>query len=278
MWRPGERAATCAMATFIEARRADGVLLPYADDPKAFQALYAWSVADPASFWAALWRDSNVIADVDVHGRAWDDVVIGLERMAPPDPVIGPSWFPGARLNFAENLLRRSDDELAIVAWGEGGRRSARTWRELSRDVASVAASFRRLGVQSGDRVAAWMPNIPETIIAMLAAASLGAVFTSCSPDFGVDGIVDRFGQTEPVVLLYCDAYTYGGKIHSCVDRMRELLPRLPSVRHVVRVHVDGAGEMPGDARAVDWEELVQGRGDALRFDRVAFDHPLYIL
>ena len=161
-----------------------------------------------------MWRDAGVIADVRPDGSAWDDVLIGADRMAPPDPALGPRWFTGARLNFAENLLRHDDDGDAIIAWDERGRTSrTKLAGTAARSRPQLAAGLRALGVGAGDRVAGWLPNIPETIVAMLATASLGAVWTSCSPDFGVDGIVDRFGQTEPVVLFFCDGYRYAGKV-----------------------------------------------------------------
>ena len=143
----------------------------------------------------------------------WDEVVVGLDRMAPPDPELGPRWFPGARLNFAENLLRFDDEREALVFWNEQGRQRALTYRELGapRSPRSRPRS-RRDGVGAGDRVAGFLPNLPETVIAMLAAASLGAIWSSCSPDFGANGVLDRFGQIAPRVLIAADGYRYAGK------------------------------------------------------------------
>ncbi|HEY3934676.1 MAG TPA: acetoacetate--CoA ligase [Gemmatimonadales bacterium] len=280
IWRPDPgRAHDSQLARLIDRLRNRGVALPFDTDAKAFQAMHAWSIDHLEEFWAEVWRDGAVIADSGPDGIHWDQVVVGADRMAPPDPELGPRWFTGSRLNFAENLLRRDDDDPAIIAWGEGGPESTLTWRQLRRDVAQVAASLRDRGVEPGDRVAAWVPNIPETVVAMLAAASLGAIWTSCSPDFGVDSIVDRFGQTEPVVLIFCDGYRYAGRVHDCSARAAELLARLPSVRHAVMIDYTRTGTLPADSRAERWSALIDRQGDAeLRFTRLPFDHPLYIL
>jgi acetoacetyl-CoA synthetase len=280
VWRPDPaRAAASHIARFIADRRREGVDLLPADDPGAFAALHAWSITNREAFWAALWHDAAVIADTLDNGLSWDAVLIGGDRMTPPDPVAGPRWFSGARLNFAENLLRHDGDGPAIVAWDERGPLRTLSYGELSREVARVAAGLRALGVEPGQRVAGWLPNIPETIIAMLATASIGAVWTACSPDSGADAVVDRFGQTAPVVLLFCDAYQYGGKIHDCAGRVPELLERLPSVRHAIEIHYRGADTSTTDARLITWNAL--GRDTAnppLEFTRLSFDHPLYIL
>ena len=280
LWRPDPaRLRTSHLVQFIDRLRADGILPGVDPDADAFQSLYQWSVEHPELFWAAVWRDGGVIADVLPNGTTWDDVLIGGARMAPPDAVLGPKWFAGARLNFAENLLRQNGDGAAIIAWDERGRAGQRSWKQLRAEVARAASGLRRLGVGPGDRVAAWLPNIPETIVAMLATAALGAVWTSCSPDFGVDGIVDRFGQTEPVVLLFCDGYGYGGKVHDCVERAAELLPSLPSVRHAIMIHYLGADALPTDDRATRWTALLAAHpNEPLTFLRLPFDHPLYIL
>ncbi len=218
------------------------------------------------------------MADTRPDGTAWDHVLIGAERMAPPDPQAGPRWFAGAKLNFAENLLRRDDDGAAIVAWNELGPSSELSWRELRDVVGRVAEGLRELGVVAGDRVAGWLPNIPETIVAALATAAIGAVWTSCSPDFGIDGILDRFGQTEPTVLFFAAAYRYAGRIHDCTARARELLPRLPSVRHAVMIPHEDALAAPIDG-ATSWADFVGTTSTMLpTFERFPFDHPLYLL
>jgi acetoacetyl-CoA synthetase len=141
--------------------------------------------------------------------------------MAPPDPELGPKWFTGSRLNFAENLLRYDDDREALVFWNERGAQRRLTYRELNAHVARLASALRECGVGVGDRVAGFMPNLPETVIAMLATTSLGAIWSSCSPDFGVTGVLDRFGQIQPRVLFCADGYRYSGRDIDCLERVR---------------------------------------------------------
>jgi acetoacetyl-CoA synthetase len=220
-----------------------------------------------------------VIAD-ERDGRRWDEVVRGLDRMAPPHPELGPKWFVGSRLNFAENLLRFRDDRQAIVAWSEAGRQRSLTYADLAREVAMVADALRRSGIGVGDRVAAFMPNIPEAIIAMLATASLGALWSSCSPDFGVQGVLDRFGQIEPRILFCTDRYRYGGKEIDLRSRIAEIVERIPAVEQVVVVPYEGGdADASGIPRSSNWADFVRDTDTTtLEFERLAFDHPLYIL
>jgi len=198
--------------------------------------------------------------------------------MAPPDIDLGPRWFVGARINFAENLLRRRDGGHAIVFRDERGRRRALTFAELHARAGHVAGALTRAGVQPGDRVAGYLPNIPETIIAMLGAAWIGAVWSSCSPDFGVPAVLDRFGQIEPRVLVVADGYRYGGKDIDCRPRIREIVQSLPSVERTIVIpflHDDSAADgVPG---AIPWNEWAT-RDAAPPFTRLPFDHPLYIM
>ncbi len=245
--------------------------------------LYDWSVEEPEKFWPALWRFAGIVADERAGSAPWDAVLEHGERMAPPDPVLGPAWFRGARLNFAENLLRRRDDAEALVLWTERGAGRRLTFAELARDVAAFAGFLRRAGVGPGDRVAGFVPNIPEAVIAMLASASLGALWSSCSPDFGAAGVLDRFGQIAPKVLVCADGYLYSGKRIDCLQRVREFLPTLPSVEHVVVVpHLPEDVAPPDPAsvpKALTWRDALDaGRDDQLQFTRLPFDHPLYIM
>jgi acetoacetyl-CoA synthetase len=244
-------------------------------------ALYDWSVAEPERFWEAMWHFGGVIADRRNDGSQWDEILVGAGRMAPPDPLLGPRWFTGSRLNFAENLLRRRDDGLAVVSWTEAGPGRALTFAELADAVAHFAGFLRRAGVEQGDRVAGFVPNMPEAIVAMLAAASIGALWSSCSPDFGAAGVLDRFGQIAPKVLITADRYVYNGKTIDCLERVREFLPHLPSVSQVVVVPHGRHGELEAAlARPyVAWTDALRaGDGDPLRFARLPFDHPLYIM
>ncbi len=196
--------------------------------------------SSPDQFWRALWDTAEIVGD------SGDVVVEHLDRMP------GARWFPNARINYAENLLRRSDDAVALIYRDESGNRDSLTFADLSTRVKSVAAHLRDLGVVSGDRVAAIVPNRIETVVAMLATTSLGAVWSSCSADFGASAIVDRFGQVEPKLLIGCDGYRYAGKWFDCTERLAEVAQRLPSVRNtIVMVTNSAAGAVlpPGSLR-----------------------------
>jgi acetoacetyl-CoA synthetase len=259
-----------------------------------FHSLYRWSAERPDAFWPMVWGFCGVIAD-ERPGRApWDEVVIGLDRMAPPDPKLGPRWFSGARLNFAENLLRYADDHPAIIFWNEQGRQRELSYAELGREVARVAAALERHGVRPGDRVAGFLPNLPETIIAMLATTSLGAIWSSCSPDFGVNGVLDRFGQIRPRVLFCADGYRYAGKELDSLARVREVRERIADLERVVVVpYIRQRPEISQIRDAVLWNDWTGGpelprgpaahppRGHPPRLEalqRFDFDHPIYIM
>jgi hypothetical protein len=214
-----------------------------------YDALHRWSVEHPERFWRAVWRFSGVIADARPDGEAWETVLTGGSRMAPPDPVLGPRWFTGARLNFAEQLLRRRDDGEALVAWNEEGRQGAMTFAELARQVQRAAGALRAQGVGPGDRVAAFLPNIPEAVVAMLAATSLGAIWSSCSPDFGVNGVLDRFGQIAPRVLVACDGYRYAGKSIDTRARVADIAAQIPGIERWSSPYLREAEPMEGSRR-----------------------------
>jgi acetoacetyl-CoA synthetase len=248
---------------------------------KDFSSLSRWSVEQPDAFWPEVWRFCGVVSDERPGRDPWDDVVTGLERMAPPDPKLGPRWFPGARLNFAENLLRYSDDRPALVFWNELGRRRELSYAQLGNQVAAVAAALRRHGIGAGDRIAGFLPNLPETVIAMLATTSLGAIWSSCSPDFGTTGVLDRFGQIRPRLLFCADGYRYAGKEIDSVARVREVRERIPEIERVVVVPYLREQPQIGAIRdAVLWKEwaAVPTRLPAYQPTRLPFDHPIYIL
>jgi len=231
-----------------------------------YDALYRWSVADPAAFWAALFDFAGVIAD-----RAGAVLEDG-GRMP------GARWFPGTRLNFAENLLRGPDAEPALVFRNERGQRREMSWRELRSEVARIAAGLRDAGVGPGDRVAGFLPNLPETVVAMLASASLGATWTSCSPDFGIQGVLDRFGQVAPKVLFTADGYFYAGKTIDSLAPIAGVLARLGAVQRVVVVpYVSDAPDIAALPQALRYADF-GSPGAALAFTRLPFDHPLYVL
>jgi acetoacetyl-CoA synthetase len=255
---------------------------------KDFASLYRWSVEHPEAFWPEVWRFCGVIADERPGREPWDEVVVGGDRMAPPDPKLGPRWFSGARLNFAENLLRYADDHAAIVFWNEQGRQRELSYAELGREVARVAGALARHGIHPGDRVAGFLPNLPETIIAMLATTRLGAIWSSCSPDFGANGVLDRFGQIHPRVLFCADGYRYAGKEIDSLERVREVRDRIPEIERVVVVPYVASrpriSDIPGAVLWDDWLErgndgTLEGKRSLVpSFHRSAFDHPIYIM
>jgi acetoacetyl-CoA synthetase len=233
-----------------------------------YEALHRWSVDDPAAFWSCAWDFTGVLGE---RG----------ERVLEPGAELWQTrFFPQARLSFTENLLRRRGDAPAMLFAREDGARRTVTWSELYALVSRIQQALRAAGVVAGDRVAAWLPNVPESYALMLATAGIGGVFSSSSPDFGVDGVVDRFGQIEPVVLVAADGYVYGGRPHDCLGRLAEIVARLPSVREIVVLEYVGpvaAHDRTRDTRS--WTEwLAPYEPDVVETERLPFDHPLYVL
>jgi acetoacetyl-CoA synthetase len=265
LWQPSQqRIAAANLTAFMrDVRERYGVAV--ADYPQ----LYAWSIEDLERFWHAVWSYCGVIA-------ATEGDVILTDR----DKMPGARWFPDARLNFAENLLRRRDRATAIVFWGEDKVKSRVTYGELYAETARFAQALTAAGVVAGDRVAGYMPNIPGAIIAMLAATSIGAIWSSCSPDFGVQGVLDRFGQIEPKILISADGYFYNGKTVDVLPRLKALAAQLPSVEKLVIVpYTHGAPEIAGIPRALNVHDfLAPHRPREIRFARLPFNHPLYIM
>lgn len=264
LWQPdGERIAQANLTAFMREVNAQ-----FGVGAHDYDALWAWSVAEREQFWEAVWTFCGVRAS-----QPWEQVLVDGDRMP------GARWFVGARLNFAKNLLRERSDRTAVVFWNENGPQRRLTFAELYVEVARVAAALRGWGVGPGMCVAAYLPNLPETLIAMLAAASVGATFSSCSPDFGVTGVLDRLGQIAPDVLFTADGYQYAGKAHDCLPRVREILAGLPTVKHTVVVpYLNHAPAFDGVRGAVRWDELPTARAESLSFAQLPFDHPLYIL
>jgi acetoacetyl-CoA synthetase len=232
-----------------------------------FASLYQWSITDSENFWIEVWRFCGIRATGD-----WSHVLEHSDKMP------GAKWFTGAQLNFAENLLARNDDAASLVFTNERGARRELSFRQLRAEVARVAAGLKTSGVVSGDRVAGFMPNLPETIIAMLAAASIGATWSSCSPDFGAAGVFDRFGQIQPKVLFAADGYFYAGKTIDSLPTVKEIAERIPSIQRVV---ITSYRAEQADLASVQNAEHFATFGDAnaeLNFAPLPFDHPLYIL
>jgi acetoacetyl-CoA synthetase len=238
-----------------------------------YPGLYQWSVDHSEEFWSDVWDFCRVIAV-----EKGDLVLEPPGRLSSDNPP-GARWFPGARLNFAENLLRYRDDREALVSLLENGRRRSLTYGELYRKVAALAASLRAEGVQSGDRVAGFMPNIPETVIAMLATASIGATWSSCSPDFGINGVMDRFGQIEPTVLFTADGYFYNGKTCDSLERVREISRRIPGLKRIVVAPVvSERPDISGMGESVLFSDYLKKDVTEVTFTAFPFDHPLYIM
>jgi len=245
-------------------------------------ALQRWSVQQPASFWAEIWRAAGIMADGPGSSDApWRNVLLGGERMAPPDPQNGPRWFTETRLNFAEHLLRRRDEGIAIVSWNEQGAQQRLTFAELCAQVAATAAALAAVGVGVGDRVVGFLPNLPQAVVAMLAATSLGAVWSSCSPDFGTKGVLDRFGQIAPKVLIAADGYWYAGKQIDCLSRLRDIVASLPSLAAVwVVPYVSDTPAIASVPGAVTFTAMLAQYASHREptFTRLPFEHPLYIM
>ncbi|MDH3636873.1 MAG: acetoacetate--CoA ligase [Gammaproteobacteria bacterium] len=264
LWTPSpERVANSNLRRFLEY-----VQQEHSADANGYGALYDWSVENPAAFWASVWRFCGVRASIP-----WEQVLVDGARMP------GARWFVGSRLNFAENLLRRRGNASALIFQGEDGRRRELKHGELYDSVSRAAQALKRAGVQPGDRVAGYLPNVPETVISMLAATSLGAVWSSCSPDFGKTGVLERFGQIAPKVLITADGYRYAGKRIALAERQGEILRELPSIERVVVVPFVGDIAPVDDPRALAWDVWLEDfEAQDIDFVHVPFDHPLYVM
>ncbi len=265
IWEPSaeriERANLSRFLRFVREQVGD-------DSLRSHAALYDFSVHNPEQFWLLVWEFCGVRAS-----GSFDEVLAHADKMP------GAKWFPGVRLNFAQNLLRFRDDRIALAFRNEWGHEREISYAELHHLVGRAAHALREAGVGKGDRVAGFMPNMPETVVAMLAATSLGAVWSSCSPDFGINGVVDRFGQIEPKVLVTADAYPYGGKRFDCLEKIRGVLAQIPSVTKLVVVPYSGEPvRLDGLAQAVLWPDFLGDEERPLQFEQTAFDHPVYIM
>ena len=266
LWTPSEERIRHARITAFAAKASARTQR----DLTAYQDLHQWSISKPAEFWGLLWEEANPIASA-----SYTDVLI--------NPIMpGAQWFVGARLNYAENLLRRTDQGIAIIACSESQQVRRLTFESLRDEVRRCAAGLRRLGVLPGDRVAGFLPNIPETVIAMLATISLGAIWSSCSPDFGVAGVVDRFGQIAPKVLIAADGYRYQGKDFHLLGKIHEIVSGLSSHPSVVIVPYASDLEDNSESRLpsnwMEWSGLTSPTPEPLTFEQLPFHHPIFIL
>jgi acetoacetyl-CoA synthetase len=234
-----------------------------------YMALHRWSVDHIPEFWAAWWDVAGII-----HSEPYRQVVDDVTQMP------GAKWFAGARLNFAENLLRYRDERTALIFKGEGWPSIRMSYAQLYDEVARMAKSLRDLGIRAGDRVVGFLPNMPHATIAMLAATSIGAVWSSCSPDFGIKGVLDRFGQIQPRVIFTADGYLFKGKKIDSLERMAGILRELRSIERVVVVpYTDPNPDIRGVPHAVHWSDFrCRESGLAIEFEQLPFEHPLYIM
>jgi acetoacetyl-CoA synthetase len=269
LWRPRPERISAAQVTRFHRTAAErhGAPAPAGDPVADYAALHTWSVREPEAFWQAV--------------AEWFDVRFSspYETVLAEPAMPGARWFPGARLNYAEHALRhgrdpRNADRPALLHVDERQEPAAVTWAQLTAQVASLAAELRRLGVTPGDRVAGYLPNIPQAVVALLASAAVGAVWTSCAPDFGARSVLDRFQQVEPVVLFTVDGYRYGGKTHERAGTVAELRAALPTLRATVHIPLLGT---PAPEDALEWAQ-VTGRQVEPAYEQVDFDHPLWVL
>ena len=261
LWQPeSERAQSSQIMAMANANGFTGA--------DAIAGLRRWSITDPAEFWQQVWELGGVKCS-----QAAQSILVNGDRMP------GASWFAGAKLNFAENLLKRDDDAPAIIAYKESGERREINWQELHAQTRALAAAMADDGVGVGDRVAGYLPNCPEAIIGMLAATSLGAIWSSASPDFGTSGVLDRFGQIEPKALITVDGYLYNGKSLDIREKVATVAGQLPSLRRTVIVPFLNADADPGPVQGASMlGDYQKTNAQELSFAQLPFDHPLYIL
>jgi len=265
LWQPSdERIQSTNMYSFM-----NFINRKHHQNFRDYSGLYQWSVENIPDFWAAMWEFADIKAS-----QPYKEIVDDATKMP------GTQWFSGARLNFAENLLRFRDDEPALIFKGEGRDTVRMTYAELYDEVARVAWSLRDAGIREGDRVVGFMPNMPETVVAMLAATSLGATWSSCSPDFGIKGVLDRFGQIKPKILFTANGYSFKGKAFDSLDRVSGILRQLPSIEKVVVVpYTETAPDLSDVPNAVLYKDFKsEESGLEIPFKQLPFDHPLYIM
>jgi acetoacetyl-CoA synthetase len=265
LWLPSqERIDSMNMKRFM-----NFVNKKYNKDFDVYESLYNWSVTNISDFWGSIWGFTEISAS-----QTYDEVIDDVNKMP------GASWFPGAKLNFAENLLRYRDDQTALIFKGEDEERREITYEQLYDQVARLAASLKAFGVRPGDRVVGFMPNMPETVVAMLASVSLGATWSSCSPDFGKKGVLDRFGQIRPKVLFTADGYWFKGKNIDSMKRISDILAELQEIEKVVVVpYTDKSPDINGIPNSVMYEDFISPEKNLeIEFEQLPFDHPLYIM
>ncbi|MBT9147087.1 MAG: Acetyl-coenzyme A synthetase [Syntrophomonadaceae bacterium] len=265
IWKPSqERKNKANMTKFI-----DLVNKRYKQKINSYNELHKWSINNLRDFWGSMWEFADIKAS-----NSYDTIMTTAEGM------MDTKWFHGARLNFAENLLRYRDNQTALIFKGEAQQVVRMTYAELYDQVARLAKSLRKSGVRTGDRVVGFMPNMMETVIAMLASASIGGIWSSCSPDFGIKGILDRFAQTEPKVLFTANGYSYHGKVFDSLERAASITGEIPSIQKVVVIpYTEKRADISHIPNSIHYEDfLSREAGLEIQFEQLPPDHPLYIM
>jgi acetoacetyl-CoA synthetase len=266
LWEPSKEWVKNAEATrFIEFINKE-----YGQKIKGGKELYKWSIEQIPNFWEAMWKFSGIIAS-----HLYDKVVEDLDEFP------GTKWFPGAKLNFAENLLKYRDDQLAFVFQGETKVSKQMTYNQLNKTVTRLAKSLKEMGIKIGDRVVSYIPNLIETPIAMLATTAIGAIWASCGAELQSSAVIDRFGQIEPKVLFTVDGYFYRDNVFNIQENIKAVVDAIPSIEKVVVVSYvsNGKADISGIPKAVNWEDFIsKDEGIKLEFEQLPFDHPVYVM
>ena len=235
---------------------------------ESYEDLHHWSIKNIPDFWKEIWNQSGII-----HSKPYTNIIDDLNKMP------GAKWFPGSRLNFAENLLHYRNDHVAIYAKAENLPLRSITYNELFNQVEALAHSLKSIGLKKGDRVAGFIPNIPEAVIAMLATSAIGAIWSSASPDFGVKGVLDRFKQIEPKIIFASDGYFYNGKEFDSLEKLNSILKELPSIKKTIIINqINNQRKDEFSFNSISYNDFLCKSPDKLHFEQLPFDHPLYIM
>ena len=264
LWRPSpDRVANTSLFKFIEY-----VNLNKKTKIKNFSDLHTWSVENRNDFWDEVWNFYEVIG---IKGEK--------PYLKPDNNLPGTIFFPQGKLNYAENMLKKNNNDIAITFWSEDKIKKKMTWSQLKIQVSAVVNFLKKKGIKKGDRIAAYLPNIPETIVTMLACSTIGAIFSSASPDFGVEGVVDRFGQIEPQILVTTDGYNFNGKEINITDKINKIVKLLPSVNNIILVPLLNSGDQYFSEQVTLYKDLlIDYKSTELNFEKFSLDHPLYIM
>ena len=263
LWQPSQQKVNNAQVSKFR----EAVNKKYNINLSDYHDLYDWSISDSEFFWECMWEFAEIISS-EPFTQICNDV----------NKLPGAKWFFGSKLNFAENLLKYRDEGIAIKFYGEDSVYRELTYAELYDEVKNFAHALRGMGVEEGDRVAGFIPNMPEAIISMLATSSIGAIWSSSSPDFGIKGVLDRFSQIEPKVIIAADGYYFKGKVFNTLNKLNSILTNLPSVEKVIIVNYIDSGDFSHISKAVSWKDFSLPVSEKLIFTQLPFDHPLYIM